>query len=113
MVYTWIKETGLAHLSKSSFCLGAALGCKHPVGEKDVADTPAHTVNIHTWTRGRCHASEPRPRGKALPFLVGLSGHPWNPCHGCAYISNTYSRGGFLYSYKTSLFSKRSEGQKS
>lgn len=36
-----------------------------------------------------CHASEPRPRGKALPFFRGSQRASLESLHGCAYVSNT------------------------
>lgn len=66
MVYDWIKETGLANLSRSSLCRGVVFRMEMSRQRKLWWTCSAHAINIIMWTGGKlCHPSEPYPWGKA------------------------------------------------
>lgn len=68
MVYSWVKEPGLAHLGRSSVCRGAVSRlCLSGSDERTVV-----TVSIHTETQGKaptfCSGFEAWNLGMVLPM---------------------------------------------
>lgn len=84
MIYSWIKETGLANLSRSHICGGYSFQAKVTVGIIYGWMLSVHTISICTWTRRRCFVIFLNPaQGKPFKFSHGsearICGPPFSP----------------------------------
>lgn len=106
MVYSWIKETGLANLGRGRLCRSTVFRLQISNKRELCQSFSAHTVNIYSWTRGTlcCVCLWDSPQRDCLAIPLWGSG-PWQGqlmstththscCHSSAF-SAPYSRLGW------------------